>query len=119
MFRGMSDTRIWAFISAVIGIGFWAWSWYMPLFEGKYSLKLAGLGPAITLGGLALVLFPDDPDSAYAQACEKARVERAGMSFKDFSLKHKVIVCISIVAGVCHAEVIRFYLGKYAPRRDA
>lgn len=112
MLRGMSETRIWALISAVIGVGFWAWSWYIPLFAGKNTLKLGGLGPAIILGGLALLLFPDDPDSVYAQACEKARVERARMSFKYFSLKHKVIACISIGAGIVMRNSSAFTSGN-------
>ncbi len=35
-----------------------SWNWHTAIFEGYFSLKAALIGPAFTIIGLGLILFP-------------------------------------------------------------
>lgn len=43
---------------ATIGASLAIWNWYMALHEGHFYLKAAFAGPAFTVVGLALLIFP-------------------------------------------------------------
>jgi hypothetical protein len=36
-----------------------AWNWYLAIYDGYCYLKIATLGPPLTIIGLGLFLFPD------------------------------------------------------------
>ncbi|HZE72213.1 MAG TPA: hypothetical protein VE135_22115 [Pyrinomonadaceae bacterium] len=50
--------RIFALLIILVSIGLVYYNWHQVLQEGRYSLKLAALGPVGIVGGLYLLIFP-------------------------------------------------------------
>src|SRR5882724_555487 len=49
--------RIFALLIILVSIGLVYYNWHQVLQEGRYSLKLAALGPVGIVGGLYLLIF--------------------------------------------------------------
>ena len=96
-----------------VGIGFWIWSWYMPLYEGTYSLKLAVLGPVFTLLGIGFILFPVDPESSYYKAWKQAEEAGESVPFRELPTKYILLTVFAVAAGFCHMFIIGFQFGGW------
>ena len=95
------------------GIGFWIWSWYMPLYEGTYSLKLAALGPMFTVVGIGFILFPADPESSYYKAWKQAKEAGESVPFHELPMKYVLLTVFAVAAGFCHMFIIGFQFGGW------
>ncbi len=82
--------RLIALLIIVVSIGLIYYNWHQLLQEGRYSLKLAALGPVGIIGGLFLLIFPS-------------------MGGKPTTTKQKVIVMAVFAIGLV-AGLINWYL---------
>jgi len=82
--------RLIALLIIVVSIGLIYYNWHQLLQEGRYSLKLAALGPVGIIGGLFLIIFPS-------------------MGGKPTTTKQKVIVMAVFAIGLV-AGLINWYL---------
>ena len=82
--------RLIALLIIVVSIGLIYYNWHQLLREGRYSLKLAALGPVGIIGGLFLLIFPS-------------------MGGKPTTTKQKVIVMAVFAIGLV-AGLINWYL---------
>ena len=83
-------TRIFALILILVCAGLIYLSWQERLHEGRYSLKVASLGPVGVVGGIFLLFFP-------------------AMSGKPKTTKEKIIVLAVLGVGMV-AGLINWYL---------
>jgi len=82
--------RLIALLIIVVSIGLIYYNWHQLLQEGRYSLKLAALGPVGIIGGLFLLIFPS-------------------MGGKPTTTKQKIIVMAVFAIGLV-AGLINWYL---------
>ncbi|MDQ2855657.1 MAG: hypothetical protein M3R68_04970 [Acidobacteriota bacterium] len=82
--------RLFAVLLILVSIGIIYYNWHQLLTEGKYSLRMAGFGPLVGVGGLYLLVFPS----------------KAG---KPTTTKEKITVMIVFAVGII-AGLINWYL---------
>ena len=82
--------RIFASLLILVSIGLIYYNWHQLLQEGRYSLKLAAIGPVGVIGGLFLLIFPS-------------------MGGKPTTGKEKIIALIVFAVGLV-AGLINWYL---------
>lgn len=98
-------------IICVIGVGLWIYSWYLPLYEGKYSIKMALLGPFFAILGFGFLFGDNDPDSEFRQAFERTKETGEKFRIRDYPFHLKAICFIAVIAAIANAAVIRNYFG--------
>jgi hypothetical protein len=95
MIRSKFAQRLMGLLLVALSGGFTGWGWYTALNEGYYYHAAAALFPALAVLGLAMILFPIDPD----EFRKKHGVDRI-QNFGQMPPAWKVLFIIAIAAGV-------------------
>jgi|GEM_PF-5842859 len=92
----------------VMGGGLWIWSWCLPPYENKISMKMSLMGPMFAVLGIGFLPMPFDLESPYVQACELAHERGERVPFRYAPRKYKVLTVVAVASGFINLLCIRF-----------
>ena len=98
-------------VTCAIGAGLWIYSWYLPLYEGKFSIKMALMGPCFAIGGYGFLICDNDPDSEFRKAFEKSKESGEKFRIKDYPFHLKAVCFIAVIVAIANAAAIHNYFG--------
>jgi hypothetical protein len=88
---------------ATMGILLTIWNWHIALSEGHFYMKAAILGPAFTVIGLGLVLFPGYQAERLARGEDISQLSGAAL----LTPRWWGILAISVGSGVLNLAILK------------